>query len=59
MIRAGRAARYVGERFEFLQPGGSVFVRSVNEDAGTAYVQNPWDSHERITVKLDELEEGR
>lgn len=59
MIRVGHAARYMGEAFAFLHPGGVVFVRSVNEDAGTACVQNPWDSHERFTVNLSELEESR
>jgi hypothetical protein len=55
-IKAGASATYVGEPFEFLRPGGSVFVRSVGET--TAHVQDPWDSHNRITVDLVDLKES-
>lgn len=54
-IKTGNAAKYLGDAFDFLRPGAQVFVRSVDADAGTAYVQSPWDSADRITVDLNDL----
>lgn len=58
MIKPGSAATYAGVyEIDFLRPGMYVFVRAVDTDAATAYVQNPYDSHERMTVDLADLSE--
>lgn len=62
-MKVGTPVRYIGERgtgeFAFLVPGATLFVRSVDEAAGTVYVQSPWDNIERTTLRLDEVEEKR
>lgn len=58
-IKAGKSATYIGETVEFpgeftwLRQGATVFVRSI--EGARAWVQNPWDSADRLTVNLEEL----
>lgn len=54
MIKRGNQARVVNGN-QYFPTGMIVFIRSVTEDS--AYVQDPFDSHERMTFALRDLEE--